>query len=372
MFVNGENPPTSGCEDCYAQHEALIRKVVQTAERVSTPERKIYTSYYMDASISTGADDWVKFADSRVLDVHGKQVLYRPCSTADSKYANLTAARQGEMPMFVGTLANSYGPIILRYVDKIFELGVNGVYHDEYGYSEVSFTYGAWDNHSAFLHPSDLSIRALVGSLDLLSMELELELQKIIAANNGFFMANGPPLTRTIINGRFGVHFQEDSQHCRVKHVQTYTPVMLNRAGASQSNDVDPKYASRKGNRSAANVCWNIVNHLDDGVLSENYDGMFPKTPDLPTIWESMWPITVVELGDGFVIGLERVVTKASGTFVAPAGAGEHHVVFLYEQCLLVGTATRNKGIGGGSITVGDEKVAVSLKPQQQAVIVWG
>jgi hypothetical protein len=59
--------------------------------------------------------------------------------------------------------------------------------HDEYGYSEVSFTYGAWENHSAFLHPpSDLLIRALVGSLDMLSMELELELQKIIAANNGF------------------------------------------------------------------------------------------------------------------------------------------------------------------------------------------
>ena len=24
--------------------------------------------------------------------------------------------------------------------DKIFDLGVNGVYHDEYAYSEVSFT----------------------------------------------------------------------------------------------------------------------------------------------------------------------------------------------------------------------------------------
>lgn len=80
---------------------------------------------------------------------------------------------------------------------------------------------GTWDNHTAFLNPSDLSIRALVGSLDLLSMELELELQKIIAANDGFFMANGPPVTRTIIDGKFGVHFQEDSEHCRVKHVQT-------------------------------------------------------------------------------------------------------------------------------------------------------
>ena len=36
---------------------------------------------------------------------------------------------------------------------------------------------------------------ALVGSLDLLSMGLELAIQGIIAANDGFFMANGPPVT---------------------------------------------------------------------------------------------------------------------------------------------------------------------------------
>jgi hypothetical protein len=372
MFVNGENPPTSRCGDCYAQHEALIRKVVKTAARVSTPERPIKTSYYIDTSISTGAYDWNTYADARVLDVHGKQVLYRPCSGADVKYANLTAARQGELPMFFGTVSNSYGPIIRRYIDKIFALGVNGVYHDEYGYSLVAFTYGTWDNHSAFLNPEDLSIRALVGSLDLLSLELELEIQTIIAANDGFFMANGPPVTRTIIEGQFGVHFQEDAEHCRVKHVQTYTPVMLNRDGVSQAGDADPKY-SRKGNFSGADVCWNIVNHLDDGVLSENYDGMIPKLPDLPTIWEHMYPITAIELGDGFVIGRERVVTKASGVFIAPPGTSGHKL-FLYEQCLLVGTATAKHGIDGGSavMSVEDEKVTVVLKPEQQAVIVWG
>jgi hypothetical protein len=48
--------------------------------------------------------------------------------------------------------------------------------------------------------------------------------------------------------------------------VQTYTPVMLNRVGVSQAGDIDPKY-NRSGNVSGAAVCWNIKNHLDDGVL---------------------------------------------------------------------------------------------------------
>ena len=50
MFVNGENPPTSGCEDCYAQHEALIRKVVQTAKRVSTPRAASWRSTVLSPS----------------------------------------------------------------------------------------------------------------------------------------------------------------------------------------------------------------------------------------------------------------------------------------------------------------------------------
>jgi hypothetical protein len=84
-----------------------------------------------------------------------------------------------------------------------------------------------------------------------------------------------------------------------------------------------------------------------------------------------MWPITVAELGDGFVIGVERVVTKASGIFISPAGTSGH-TLYLYEQCLLVGTATAEEGIAGSWVTVEDQEVVVSLKPGQQAVIVWG
>ena len=153
-------------------------------------------------------------------------------------------------------------------------------------------------------------MRALVGSLTLLTLDLELELQGVIKANGGFLTANGPPATRTVIERKFGVHFQEDSEHCRVRHVQTYTPVMLNRDGVAQSADLDPKY-NRSGNISASDVCWNVENHLDDGVLSYSYQGMFPRGPQ-STIMQVMWPITIIEIGAGFVLGRERAVTKVS------------------------------------------------------------
>jgi hypothetical protein len=109
------------------------------------------------------------------------------------QYENLTAAIQGQMPLFFGTTTNSYGRMLKQYVDKIFALGLDGVYHDGYAYSAVTYTYGTWDNVSCFLNPADLSIRALPGSLQLLSMPLEVELQAIIKANGGFFTANGSP-----------------------------------------------------------------------------------------------------------------------------------------------------------------------------------
>jgi hypothetical protein len=109
-----------------------------------------------------------------------------------------------------------------------------------------------------------------------------------------------------------------------------------------------------------------------------------------------MYPTTLKELGEGYVIGTERVVTKASGTF--KNSGSPDYTVYLYQDCLLVGTAVRtsndddgggrvngggaNGGGGGGRLVVpvelqphvfdaGPDGAAVSLHPDQQAVIVW-
>jgi hypothetical protein len=104
---------------------------------------------------------------------------------------------------------------------------------------------------------------------------------------------------------------------------------------------------------------------------------MFKKGSKRPTILEHMWPITVKELGDGFVIGTERVVTKASGTFRNPHTFPTHNsTLFLYEECLLVAEVRRAAGVPDNlreqvwMDTVGE--VSVRLKSTQQAVIVWG
>jgi hypothetical protein len=97
------------------------------------------------------------------------------------------------------------------------------------------------------------------------------------------------------------------------------------------------------------------------------------KKGNLSTILEHMWPITVKELGDGFVIGTERVVTKASGTF--RNSLSSTHTLFLYEECLLVAKVPSATGVPDSlrrQVWMGAGEVSVQLKSTQQAVIVWG
>ena len=117
-----------------------------------------------------------------------------------------------------------------------------------------------------------------------------------------------------------------------------------------------------------AAVCWNILNHLDSGVLSEQYGSLLPKHNDTPTILSRLFPFQVIELGDGFVIGTEKVLTKASGVFKNGAAVGA--TVFVYEDCFLVATATAGEAAVEG-VVIGKGEVRIKLRPTRQALVVW-
>ena len=103
---------------------------------------------------------------------------------------------------------------------------------------------------------------------------------------------------------------------------------------------------------------------LDEGVLTFNYDGMWHNSTT-PTCTEQTTPITVTELGRGFVIGKERVVSKVNRQFVAPAGK-RGSTVYTYEQGLLVSTASKGPSVAL-NLTDGPDTAA----GRQMAIIVW-
>ena len=200
-------------------------------------------------------------------------------------------------------------------------------------------------------------------------------------------------LTRTVIQRKFGVHFAENGMELVAQKVQTYTPIMLNRAPGQNGAepDEDPKYFRSPKTTGiydpvdgAASVCWNMMNHLDDGCLSEQYGAALPKS-DRPTILTHLWPFTPIELGDGFVIGREKVLTKASGKFQSAIGANA--TVYVYEDCVEVAAVTAADGAwrrsvpatvaaepgeaDGLQVSVVPGQVTIQLQPGHAAVVVW-
>ena len=76
-----------------------------------------------------------------------------------------------------------------------------------------------------------------------------------------------------------------------------------------------------------------------------------------------MVPTTAVEIGEGFVVGLERTITKLSGTYRPPPGAStplSRSKIYLYDDCLLVAPPT-----------TGPLEVHIELMYGQLVVIVW-
>jgi len=131
-------------------------------------------------------------------------------------------------------------------------------------------------------------------------------------------ICNGAPLTRSVINRRFGQHCAENSLQQVSQHVQIYTPIMLNRPPGG-CDEPDPKYhrnATTMGTglydpvHGCGAACWNILNHLDDGVLSELDQVPLLNSSAPSTLHTHLFPITPVELGEGFVIGTDKVLTK--------------------------------------------------------------
>ena len=123
----------NGAQFVYETSDSLLEyipRVFAAARRASTAARPVKTTYYFHAFCSTRVNDSVRYADSRILDSDMRQNVYLSCRKGNITWENSSwVPVPEELPLFYGTLHNSYGPVLEAYVRKIFELGFSGVYH---------------------------------------------------------------------------------------------------------------------------------------------------------------------------------------------------------------------------------------------------
>ena len=120
-------------------------------------------------------------------------------------------------------------------------------------------------------------------------------------------------------------NFDEPSLASRALGLQLYTPLMLSKDNGNKGDD-DPRYdltaeCDIAGSQHGRSCRWrSLLDMLDFGTLTFGWDWLYTnRTEDTPQRW--MYPTTVVELGKGWVRGVERIITKVDGTFAFEASA---------------------------------------------------
>ncbi|GMV99144.1 MAG: hypothetical protein AMXMBFR84_02830 [Candidatus Hydrogenedentota bacterium] len=253
---------------------------VQRRKRL-VPESK--SLVYFHCFIDVVEDAAEQFADSRVIGPDGKQADY-----------GLPHDR-----IFFPTDSNSYGPAIARNVDLILDtIGAAGVYWDEHEYSRWHYHYGEpWDGYSGDIDGDTHEVTRLKSSVTLLTEPWRVALAKRILAK-GALIGNGVPYTRSMADLRFPCFVETGSiTHCARAHM--HSPIALG------------DHLTERNEQDAYNT---MLAALDYGCVYHWYNDM-TVIPTHHTLTQHMYPITPMELHEGYLIGEERIITKKSGMY---------------------------------------------------------
>lgn len=261
--------------------------------RKLVPEAK-HLKYY-HCFIDTLDEAPEKYADARLLRSDGTHADY------GEPYDRL----------YVPTHENTFGRDVSRNVELILGpqpdgIGCDGVYWDEFEYSRYQYAYHLagdgrsglpWDGVSADIDPKTLQIVRLKSSVELISQPFRLALARSILAR-GPLVANGQPHTRTMLQLHFP-RFVETGSISRCTRAQLYSPIAL---------------GDHLTERSELDAYRVMLRALDFGCLYYWYNDL-TVVPTHPHLTSYMFPATPIELGEGYLIARERIVTSRSGLF---------------------------------------------------------
>jgi hypothetical protein len=230
-----------------------------------------------------------KFPGCETLMPNGKQADYR----------------DPQLPLFFPTLSNKWGKVMDKFIDILInKLKVDGIYWDEFAASAAQWHYGKpWDGVSANINPRTHEITSLKSSISLLSLPWRLKIVEEIASKNKFLIVNGggpktESMLKLFIKNKF-IGFVEADTETNLLKSQLTTPIGLG-AFLIERTEQD---------------CYNtMLRYLNYGCLYYWYhQQVMPITHK--TLTSYMFPITPVELHEGYIIGRERIVTNRSGWY---------------------------------------------------------
>jgi hypothetical protein len=251
---------------------ALIREI--------RPQSKVFVYYH--CFCSNGKDDLVKYKDDVMLLANGAVCDYGG----------------GIYPLFLPAAGSPFAKLMKEVLEARYTMGIDNIFWDEIAYSMYKYDYNPkhWDNCSAQIDPKTHKVISKITNVTLATLDWRLNTAKEIM-QKGLLIGNGPPITRTFGKLKFP-RFIETGSITNLVLGQLYTPIALG-DHLSEKTEFDAYRSMVKG--------------LDYGAVYYWYATMVDATHE--TLTSSMFPITPVELGMGYIIGKERILTNKSGRF---------------------------------------------------------
>jgi hypothetical protein len=286
QYSNGRYAHGTGI--CYApqwvaQETDWTRKVLAAA-----PDVKALAYFHAQCCTEPGGEE--KYADSRLIDEQGEHLGY--------PYAY-------RLPLYLPTRENSYGKALWRFVHTCLDdIGTSGLYWDEMSHSILEFAYQApWDGCTVRIDPKTHAVKGRASSVTLLMQPLQLDIVKYLRDRGKFLMANTQATTRTMLEQHI-VRFVETGTYSAMVGTHLGCPLGL---------------GNHHLEKTQADAARNAREILRQGGVY--YGWQYLREPATWNFTDVMYPITPVELHDGVVLGVERILTSRSGCFGWPDGA---------------------------------------------------
>jgi hypothetical protein len=227
--------------------------------------------------------------------------------------------------IYYPTLTNGYYRFVRGALQGVLnEAGVDGVYFDLFNYASPDFrwTYDRWDGHSVDVNLSNYTIARKKSDLAILSEAARAALVKMVldAKPGNVVVANGPGMVNDI-RALPIMHLIESDMDYGYAQTALSTPIVLGwttgyKAGAMRDQKSGTWW--RQWNTDA-DFFADIREKIASGNLYYTYwappGQMEMSNLTHSTILSRMYPITVMRLAPGLIVGRERIIALHSGIY---------------------------------------------------------
>lgn len=262
------------------------------------PDKKLLM--YFHSQLFSGSSDATPYASDLVRDKDGKELKY---------YG-------GGDKIVLTTLENNTGRLFEARLKTFMDMGVDGIFWDETGYSMIPYHYGApWDGISGDIDPETHQLIRLKSSVMLLQQPWKMKMMRMLRERKMYIQGNCT-LSGEMLSLRFPTMTETDVlENC--SDMALWSPLQYGDYTSSQDSLVSMCRAMHRGLNYG---CLYIWPHMSLPRLKSPSDHH-------KTLASYMFPTTPIELRKGIVFARERILTNRSGLFGwDDASAHEVHV----------------------------------------------